>query len=164
VTDILVVDNTQAVSVEAKVTEIIAVDTPSVDVVAVAQQGPAGPVGPSGVSGAQFIQLETDIAIGGHRIVKVTPTGCDYADSSDMNHIGRVIGMSLSAYSQGLTADIYTHGDVEEFSWNWNLGPIYLATNGLMTQTPPTTGFVQQVATALSPTKLFIELQLPIEI
>lgn len=117
-----------------------------------------------GNTGAESLMLTADVPIGGHRVVRATSTGCNYADSSDKTHIGKIIGITLAAYSQGADVEIHTHGEWPELSWNWALGPIYLGTNGLLTQTIPTSGFVQQVATAIAPTRIFIEIQPPIEV
>lgn len=118
--------------------------------------------GPQGVSGAVIIERRADQAIGGHRIVKITPTGCDYADSSTISDLGKVIGMTQSAFSMGELVTIFTQTTITEPSWNWTLGPVYLSTNGLLTQTAPTVGFLQQIGTALSPTELLLSFQQPI--
>jgi hypothetical protein len=50
---------------------------------------------------------------------------------------------------------------ITEGSWTWTLGQeVFLSTNGLLTQTPPTSGFLEGVGFPLSPTIL---QKIPIE-
>lgn len=120
--------------------------------------------GPQGTSGEIIIERLADGPIGGHRVVKITPTGCDYADSSNISDLGKVIGMTDSAFSANTNVKIFTQKEITEPSWAWTLGPVYLSTNGLLTQIIPTTGFIQQVGIALSSTKLLLSLQPPIKL
>lgn len=123
------------------------------------KQGPAGNAG-DGV----FIELLADSSLGGHRVIKSTPTGCDYANNQNLNDIGKVIGLTIASFAANTVAKVYSTKVVEEPSWSFNLGPVYLSTNGQLTQTIPTEGFIQQIGIALSPTKLAIQIQLPIKL
>lgn len=108
--------------------------------------------------------MTTDQAIGGHRVVIATDTGCDYASASVIAHIGKVIGMTNSAWESGVEAEIFTTGEIIEPSWNWHLGQVFLSDNGLLTQTVPNTGFIQQIGKAVSPTRIILILQPPIQV
>ena len=122
----------------------------------------AGLPGPAG-DGVTFVAV-ADQAIGGHRVVISTATGCDYADSSNLAHLGKVIGMTNAATSAGNSVKIWPAGKITEPSFNFALGPVYLSTNGLLTQTPPTTGFIQQIGVALSQTTILVQILNPIEV
>ncbi|MBM3204117.1 hypothetical protein FJZ55_09470, partial [Candidatus Woesearchaeota archaeon] len=115
-------------------------------VIASADQGPPGPPG----EGHSFYVVAST-AIGGHRVVKSTLTGCAYADSTDINDLGKILGVTFTATTQGSLAKIHTSGEIEEPTWNFTAGPVYLGTNGVLTQTLPVTGFIQQIGVAISP-------------
>jgi len=51
-----------------------------------------------------------------------------------------------------------------EPTWNWTADlPLFVGTDGVLTQTYPATGWVQQVAVARSATEIFIDVQPPAE-
>lgn len=112
--------------------------------------------GPAGIG--TVIYATGDQAIGGHRVVKATATGVDYADSSNSSDQGKVVGITASAFAAGDLVKVYTAGEIIESTWTWTPGPVYLGTNGLLTQTVPTSGFVQQVGVAHEPTKLVVQI------
>lgn len=118
--------------------------------------------GPAGRGTTTFTLA--DVAIGGHRVVKATETGCDYASNQTLSDIGKIIGVTDSAVSAGARATVVTAGEIIEPTWAWTMGAVYLSTNGTLTQTVPTTGFVQQIGTAVSSTKIVIQIQSPIEV
>lgn len=102
--------------------------------------------------------------IGGHRIVKAVVGGCAYADSSSISDINTVIGITESAYSIGDSVQIRLSGEVTEPSWNFTIGSVYLGINGLLTQTAPTIGFIQQIGIATSSNTILINIKQPIVI
>ena len=116
--------------------------------------------GPPG-DGVTFTAL-ADQNIDIHRVVRSTATGCDYADSSDLTHLGKVIGITNATTLQGSLVKIWPAGKITDLSFNFTLGPVYLTTNGFMTQTPPTTGFIQQIGVALSQTTILVQILSPI--
>lgn len=123
--------------------------------------GPQGPQGPPGIGNSVLVTATT--AIGGNRAVMGDGAGSiAYADSSNLAHRGKCIGLTMTAASAGGTVEIAVSGDVTEPTWNWSLGPVYLGTNGLLTQTVPTSGYIQVIGTAMSPTRMTISIQQPI--
>lgn len=99
--------------------------------------------------------------IGGHRVViAVSESGCDYADQQDASHCDRVIGMTTNAAAQNDICVIAGSGeDITYSSWSWQVNePVFVGSNGLLTQTPPSTGFHQQFAVALTATTLYIDI------
>jgi hypothetical protein len=51
-------------------------------------------------------------------------------------------------------------GELEEVSWNWDITkPIFIGINGLLTQTPPNSGFSCIIAYPVTTTKIFINKQ-----
>jgi len=122
-------------------------------VLALADQGPPGP---PGENPSLYIIASTNI--GGHRVVKSTLTGCTYADSAVLSDLGKILGITSSATEQGNLTKIHTSGEIEESTWNFTTGPVYLGSTGVLTQTLPATGFIQQVGVAISSTKIAIQI------
>jgi hypothetical protein len=104
------------------------------------------------------------IAIGGHRVVYLDPTGVKYASNDDLSLLGKALGLSLGASASNANVLIKTSGEVTESSWNWATGPVFLGQNGLLTQVAPAPPalFSQIIAQAISPTSIIINIQSPI--
>lgn len=101
--------------------------------------------------------------IGGHTVVIMASGGVAKASSSTPNHSSKVIGMTYHAVSSGQNVKVVTSGRVVEPTWSWITGsPIFLSTNGTLTQTPPSLGFILQVGVAVSPTTINIALKQPL--
>jgi hypothetical protein len=128
-----------------------------------------GSQGPRGPAGSASLFKIADSAIGGHRIVVTSPVSDDdvlYASNTTANHANLVLGITLNAASAGGMLEIVRVGEVSEPTWNWTLGaPIFLGTEGLMTQTPPvnpTALFSLVVAFPITPTKIYVSIREPI--
>lgn len=89
-----------------------------------------------------------------------------YADATQPTHMGKLMGLTLNAASPGGTVEIRSDGEVTEPSWTWTPDqPVYLGTNGLLTQTVPNAGtayFLQKVGFAVAATRLFLTIDPPI--
>lgn len=85
------------------------------------------------------INVVTAVAIGGHRLVVLNSDGnAIYADSHNLTHAHKVLGITTGAASAGDTVTVQITGVLSEPSWTWTLDePIWLGTNGILTQTPP---------------------------
>lgn len=143
---------------------IISVPPAPITVVSASQ----GLQGPTGISANEFSYTEylSEYAIGGHRVVRVNNSRkLEYASSADMSHIYSVIGITKNAVNSNEQPDVIKYGDIEEASWSWVTGqPVFLATNGLLTQnTPvkPTSLFLLQVGFATATNRLFIDIKPP---
>lgn len=126
--------------------------------------GPPGPIGPQGPAGsAEFIVRLAGESLGGQRVVIIGDTEeVFYADPTVEDHAYRVRGLTRGAATQGNTVEIQTQGEMTEPSWTWTPGlPVFLNPNGLLSHSPPETGFILLVGSALSSNKLFIKIDLP---
>lgn len=113
----------------------------------------------SGGSVYDTVTATANGALSGHRAVGVSGGQASYADATTQPN---VTGITQGAASNGASVVVQTTGELVEPSWNWSNGPVYLASNGLLTQAPPSSGALVEVGTALSPTKLLIRIQSPI--
>ena len=135
---------------EVNVTELIEVG---------GRQGVPGPVGSGSniafrtVAGEDLERL---------RIVRSTGDKTYYADAEIEAHAGHVLGVTDETNTQGLGVDVIVSGTMREVAWNWGDGPIYLGSNGNLTQSPSATGFIIQIGVAISDTEMFVNVQQPI--
>ena len=164
----LVAEQPVPVVIEQPQTEVVTTDNtisvvevvPEVHVVSEGQVGPKGAKGDS-------VTAVTKVAatvLNGNRVVTLDASGeAIFADSSTLAHRDKVLGITTGAAVLGGDATIQTYGELTEPSWAWTAGePVYLGLTGLLTQTPPTTGFLQRMGFAVVATKLFIDIDSPI--
>jgi hypothetical protein len=119
--------------------------------------------GPPGVPGAstQFEYHTAGETLGGNRAVTLGNTGLTYPGLSSPNSF--VLGLTTSSASLGELVEVQITGTQTEPSWAWNVGlPVFVGTNGVLTQTPPTSGQTLIVGWAATPTKVVIDKQTPI--
>lgn len=122
--------------------------------------GEPGPPGPQGSPGEFIISKTASATLSGHRaVVPDAVGGVIYADSSTLTHRDKTLGITTSAAGIGAAASIRTYGELTEPSWNWALDtPVFVGLTGLLTQTPPTSGFVQRVGFPTATDTLFIDI------
>jgi len=117
----------------------------------------------SGTTGNVIIKIAS-IALGGNRVVVLNASEqVIYADSTNTTHADKILGVTTGASNLGENVTIQTYGEMVEPSFAFTPGQaVYASTNGLMTQTPPTSGFKRGIGFALAATKLFIDLREPV--
>lgn len=99
-------------------------------------------------------------ALSGHRAVAVVAGEAVHADHATPAHRGLVRGITTGAVSEGDVARVQVFGPMREVSWSWTPGlPIYVGANGALTQTAPTSGWLQRIAVADTATQIFIDPQ-----
>lgn len=124
-------------------------------------KGDKGDKGDTGESGASSSYVYTAGEIlGGHRSVIIDNNLAYYADCTNLDHINKPMGISSNASAEGGEVTVVFFGEMEESSWSWDITkPIFIGTNGILTQTPVTSGFSCIIATPITTTKIFIEKQ-----
>ena len=129
-------------------------------IIRVPEQGPMGPPGPAGSELGSSVIRTAGEAIGGHRMVYVASSGnVMYADCSQITHAHRVFGLTINAAVSGESVNVQLRGIVENSGWSWDLGKeIFLGENGLLTQTPPTAGYILWVGYPVSQTSMDIRI------
>lgn len=109
------------------------------------------------------IPMIASINISIHTVVAPDGTGgVVYATNDNISQVGKPMGLAFNSALAGDTVIVVTAGEVDEPTWNWQPGEVYLGINGMLTQTPPTSGILQVVGVALTPTRLSVGIQLPI--
>lgn len=117
-----------------------------------------GVPGPSG-SSVQFTQVNAAQALGGNRVVVLTPSGAIYADNRSPSHANKIVGVTVGAASMGSNASIQAAGELDGFSALTPGDPVYLSIDGIITQTLPNSGFLSQIGVAKTSTKVLINIQ-----
>jgi hypothetical protein len=89
-------------------------------------------------------------------VAAIISTGPVIADSDDLDHVGRVVGVSTGSA-------IVTGGEIEFAGWAFSTGDIlYLSPTGQLSVDVPNTGFQQRVGVATSATSVIVSLNEPI--
>lgn len=110
--------------------------------------------------GSDTVAVTAAENLGGHRIVTVEGYYASKDTATDKN---KVLGMTTGAVSIGSEATVQVSGFIEESSWNWNVDlPVFLSTNGQLTQSTITSGFSLIVGKPRTPTNMFISISEPI--
>lgn len=98
--------------------------------------------------------------LGGHRVVTVEGL---YASKDTSSDKFKILGVTMGAVNNGESSTVTTHGTITESSWNWTVGsPIFLSTNGQLTQTPPTSGFRIIIGIPRTATSMFVNISEPL--
>lgn len=126
----------------------------------VARQGPPGVPGGAGGS---FVLFPASTAIGGHRAVRLLGGQLAYASASNVADANLVIGITVSAASQGGAAGVQTSGTMTEPSWSWTPdAPVFCGEQGALTQVAPSAGFVLIIGVAISATRILVGAKMPL--
>jgi len=148
-------------SVETVTSEVVDTETIEVEIIEVAQQGPQGIQGIPGPAGGSTIQVVAGETLSGHRAIRLSHGLAYTCDAANLAHAGTGIGVSTGAALIGETVNVQTLGTLNEPSWTWNDGPIYVGNNGQLTQS--ITGlFMQQMGVATNATAMNINPQLTV--
>ena len=98
--------------------------------------------------------------LGGHRVITLDGF---YASKDNAADKFNVLGVTQGAVSLGSTAVVTVFGEITNGGWSWTVGsPVFLSTNGQLTQTAPTTGFRIIIGRPTTATTLFVDISEPI--
>lgn len=97
-----------------------------------------------------------------YRAVKINSGELFHCDAGDANDSDECIGISIQSANAGDTSLVVFNGEVTHPSWNWNQGAVYVGANGALTQNTNGLAFVQQVASAISPTKVIVDVKISV--
>lgn len=153
------------VTVTGQAATIAAVEPITQAVVNGAGQGPPGPAGPQGLQGtnASVFSASAGVTISAQTAVALINGVVVPAQNTVLEQFGNVVGVSQNGGVPGTLINIQQSGEISLSSWAWTLNkPVYVGPNGPLTQTAPTSGFLQIVGIPITPTSLSIGLQPPI--
>lgn len=164
--DVLIVSDQQVIVLGGEPQAVVREEVQVTQVVAVAMQGPPGIQGPPGPAGGAATVTVGASPISGHSAVAIDASGLLVpADVSLSTHRGAILGVVASAYSPGDEAVVQTGYLLEHGGWSWALGPVFVGTAGALTQAPPGNAlFAQVIGYAVSPTRIVVDVQPPINL
>lgn len=125
-------------------------------------EGKPGPIGPAG--GTAFAR-QADAALSALRVVWEDEAGVVRPlDHDDGDHIDLIAGLTLTATAAAGDVTVQRSGPVDDTVWSWTPGRVWLGPGGTLTQTPPADGYDVLVGHAASPTRLYLDIQDPIQL
>lgn len=162
--EVLIVPDQQVIVLGGEQQTVIREEVPVTHVVAVAMQGPPGPPGAVGPAGGAAVTRVAGSTLSALVAVWEDAAGRVHAlDQDDEDHVFSLLGVTLTAADAGQPIDVQRSGAITDSAWSWTPGQrVYLGLGGALTATPPAAGFDVLIGTALSPTRLLLNLQDPI--
>lgn len=95
--------------------------------------------------------------IPGHRAVSFDGSGGAWLAEPGSSEFAGIGGVSSGAATSGALATVRLQGVLEEPSWNWSEGPIWVGAEGALTQVLPTSGYLVRAGIALAPTVIHVD-------
>ncbi|KEZ78304.1 hypothetical protein [Salinisphaera hydrothermalis] len=108
-------------------------------------------------------RLPAGETLGGHRVVVARDGQWFYADPADLDDAAATLAITTGAAAAGETAIARFSGLMAEPSWAWQPGePVFFGASGVLSQTPPGSGFICVVGTPVSATQIAVNIEPPI--
>ncbi|MFI8479631.1 hypothetical protein ACIGCM_03580 [Pseudomonas sp. NPDC078700] len=133
-------------------------------VVTVGEQGPPGKAGQPGPAGGSALQRQAGETLSALLVVYEQDDQVFRLDYRDGENIDQMLGITLSAADIGADLNVQRSGPLDDAGWNWALGRVWLGANGSLTQTPALDGYDVLIGSAVSATRIILNLQDPIEL
>jgi len=136
-------------------------------IVAPAVQGQPGAPGAQGIpgpAGGSALQRSAGETLSALHFVYEIANQVFLLSPDDGEHIFQALGVTLTAADTGDLINVQRSGALDESSWSWTPGPVWLGAGGNLTQTPPSGGFDLMIGAAVSPTRIILNLQQPIDL
>lgn len=93
--------------------------------------------------------------------VMVTVNG-NIADSSNITHYGKVVGMTIASVVAGSIAGLIDDEEVTNLAWSWVAGQKLFLNGTTLSVTSPSSGFCQMVAVARNNNTIIMRIEVPI--
>lgn len=126
-------------------------------------QGPQGIAGPQGPRGdnAELLRVIAGENIGAQRIVAVNAAGkAVYADAQNPAHAKCVVGITTASVLASEELSVQVAGKMSDSGWSFTPGAaLFLGSNSLLSEIPPSTGFVKIMGFSVAPTQAVIQMQ-----
>lgn len=123
-------------------------------------KGDKGDRGPPGSDGG-IVVVTAGSVIHGRRVIRIENGFAHAPDLLNNSHASQVLGISIQAAMEGNPFSVCVSGPMNYSSWSWNPGYIYCNSDGVLTQDPPATGWLQRVARVISPNNIIVDIDTP---
>ncbi len=127
-------------------------------------RGPAGPQGAPGPSGGNAVQRVAGEVLSALRVVYELDGEVFYLDPADAAHVDQVLGVTLTSALLGQPINVQSAGTLDDATWAFTPGPVWLGAAGSLTQLPPAGGFDVLIGAAVSATRINLNIQEPIDL
>jgi hypothetical protein len=119
-----------------------------------------------GVGAITFSVVANSTVLAYSVVVPLSNARVQYDDNMTLTDFYKPAWLTLQSISTSTSGVVCVLGQITNLSWNWTTGePIYLGTNGTMTQTVPLyPAFSLQVAVAITSTTIFFDPQAPVNL
>lgn len=125
--------------------------------------GVRGRPGPAGETAGDTLERDVGAVISALMMV-YEQDGLVYPADRMQVSVYQLLGVTLTGASPPGKVRVRRQGVVDDSSWNWLLGPVWLGSAGGLTQTPPTEGFNVVVGYAVGPHRLIVGPHPPIKL
>lgn len=106
------------------------------------------------------LSLTAAVNLSALRAITTDGSGNAVYASNDTLSNAVVVGLTETAANAGSAVSVRTAGIVTDANWTWTKGPVFLGTNGALTQTAPSGGaIVVQLGRAITATQLLIDIE-----
>lgn len=126
--------------------------------------GPAGQIGPIGPAGGTSVVRIAGETISALRAVYEEDGEVFFLDYRDQDHIDQLLGITLNAGASGAPITVQRILDITDAAWAWTPGRVYLGVAGALTQSPAADGCDVLIGSAVSATRIILNLQDPIHL
>ncbi len=133
------------------------------------RSGPQGPPGRKGDPGSQgppgpdvgLVVVTAGEIIHGRRVVRMEEGFAFHPDLLENTHAQQVFGIATEAASAAGQFPVRVAGPMHSSSWSWLPGYVFCGTDGVLTQNPPPTGWLQRVARVIDSTNIIVDIDTP---
>ena len=98
------------------------------------------------------------------RVVYEDDVGIGILDPTNDAHVHGLLGIAVTAGSETDEIRVQTSGTVDDLSWSWTPGFVFVGADGVLTQTVPTTGWEIVVGYSPSATRINLTFDEPIKL
>lgn len=123
--------------------------------------GLAGDTGAQGLPGAVGGVVSVTATTNIPAFQATTSTG-DRADSSNVLHYGKVVGITKAVVLSGFVVEVCQIGEIQNLGWSWTAGQNIFLNGNSLSSSSPVSGFIQQVGIAKNSTTVIVKLASPI--
>ena len=97
-----------------------------------------------------------------YRVVRqMGNNGAGYPNTGVYDDAHFVLGVTVEPALAGAGVTVRLVGEIEDPNWSWQPGPLFCGPQGSLVQVPPSGTWQRQIGSALTPTKILVELRPP---
>jgi hypothetical protein len=113
-----------------------------------------------------YLDLYTaDEALSALRVVRLAAAGHVVLARPPELQAQAPVGVTTAAAMMGGQVELRTHGEMQDASWSWTVGPVLLSRDGVLTQSQPAgIGFLVVIGFATASDTLLVRIGAPLQL